>query len=275
MTGRRAVGLAYLSVAGCDPVAHVEAAGAAGFAHVGLRLAAPRGLALAHPIAGDAARLRAIGDACRRCGVAVLDVDALTLAGDTDVAAFAPLLDAAAALGARFVQVVVEDADGARVRDNFGVLCDAAAARGLVVAVEFMAWRAVRTLGEAVALAVAGGRANAAVCVDALHLARSGGAPHDVAAMPRARLGYVQLCDAPAALPVGRTLVDEARGGRLHPGAGALPLRALVASLPAEVPISVEVARSADAGRSAEARARAAAAALDRFFASCPAPAAA
>jgi sugar phosphate isomerase/epimerase len=132
--------------------------------------------------------------------------------------------------------------------------------------------RAVRSLDDAVAFIGASGCANAALCVDALHLARSGGTPAQVAALARSQLAYVQLCDAPELLPAGQTLLDEARGGREHPGEGGLPLRELVASLTPDVALSIEVAHQRDEKRSVRERARQAAAAAHRFLASCPPP---
>jgi sugar phosphate isomerase/epimerase len=58
-----------------------------------------------------------------------------------------------------------------------------------------------------------------------------------------ALLRYVQICDATSEMP-GPTdtpaLIREARAGRLLPGEGALPLRELVAALPAGLPLAIE-----------------------------------
>lgn len=265
IAGRR-VGLACLTVGEAAPVDHIEAAAAAGFDEVGLRVVAPGDLSLAHDIAGSPALQQAIRAACARTGVRVFDVDVLTLAPATDAAAFAAALDAAAAIGATLVQVVVEDPDRTRAADRFAALCDAAAARGLRVAVEFMRWRAVRTLADADALVLASGRANAGLCIDCLHLARSGGSAAALAAIAPARIDYVQLCDAPAAAPPDDRLRDEARGGRLHPGEGALPLRAMLDALPPHVPLSAEVPRRSDDRLTTRERAQQAARALERFL---------
>jgi sugar phosphate isomerase/epimerase len=79
------------------------------------------------------------------------------------------------------------------------------------------------------------------VLVDTLHLARSGGRPADLTAVPALLLPYLQVADAPAAGPgEAAGLLDEALNGRLLPGEGALPIGETLATVPA-VPLSFEV----------------------------------
>ena len=80
---------------------------------------------------------------------------------------------------------------------------------------------------------------NGAVLVDTLHLARSGGSPDDLRAVPSRLLPYLQVADAPAAPPGPErdTLREEALHGRLLPGEGELPLEATLAAVP-DVPLS-------------------------------------
>lgn len=267
MLAGRPVGLAYLSVGGADPVLHIEAAAAAGFDSVGLRILPPGDLTLPHDIVGDPARQRAIRDACARTGVRVFDLEVFGLAPATDMALLKRAVDTAASLGTSIVQVVVEDPERARAVGRFAELCDAAAPHRIRVALEFMMWRAVKTVEDANAFVTEAGRPNGGLCIDCLHLARSGGSPAAVAALPAERIHYVQLCDAPRVAPAASELLAEARGGRHYPGEGELWLRELLDVLPPEVPISVEVPRAIDAGRSAHERARQAADATERFLA--------
>jgi sugar phosphate isomerase/epimerase len=86
-------------------------------------------------------------------------------------------------------------------------------------------------------------RTNASVLIDALHFSRSGGLPAHVATVDPALLRYAQICDASADMPGPRDtarLIAEARTGRLLPGEGVLPLRELVAALPAGAPLAIE-----------------------------------
>ena len=66
---------------------------------------------------------------------------------------------------------------------------------------------------------------------------------------------YAQICDAVAAIPTeSGDPIREARTGRLLPGEGALPLRDLVAALPAAIPLAIEApVRAQRAWRSMQA----------------------
>lgn len=126
--------------------------------------------------------------------------------------------------------------------ESLAAVCDVAATYGLGVDIEFMGWRRVDSLGEAIRVLEAAQVRNGGVLIDALHLARTGGSPADLKAVSPGLIRSVQICDAPAAGPCDEAgVIREARSGRLPPGEGELPLPELVAALPAEAAISVEV----------------------------------
>ena len=75
------------------------------------------------------------------------------------------------------------------VTDLFGALCDAAAQRGLSPCLEFMPFRSLKTLGDARQVIRAAGRPNGLICLDALHLARSGGTLSDLTTLEPALIG--------------------------------------------------------------------------------------
>src|SRR5262249_11975158 len=111
----------------------------------------------------------------------------------------------------------------------------------LQVCREFAVYPGVRTLAHAARIVAKSGRSNASVLIDALHFSRSGGVPADVRSVAPSLLRYAQICDASVDRPEPTdtpNLIREARTGRLLPGEGVLPLRALVASLPARVPLA-------------------------------------
>ncbi len=259
--------LAYLTVAGSEPVEMIEAAAEAGFDYAGLRLVAPRGLRLRHDIVGDAALVRRIRQACDRTGVQVLDVEVFTLAPDTDMASLRQFVETSAELGASILQGVCEDPDRQRAVDRFGTICDMAAPYGMKLALEFMRWRNVATIEDALAFVTSVGRPNATICIDTLHLSRSGGGPGAVQLVPPEQLPYVQLCDAVKQGPPFDGLIDEARNGRLYPGEGALWLDEVMDALPPGIPISLEVPRAAVADRSVHERAKLAGDALRGYLA--------
>ena len=66
-----------------------------------------------------------------------------------------PVLETAAELGARYVNAICEDPDLERLSDEFGELAESAQPYGVRPVIEFMAYRTVRTLADAVAIAAA------------------------------------------------------------------------------------------------------------------------
>jgi sugar phosphate isomerase/epimerase len=185
------------------------------------------------------------------------------------------LVDTAAELGVRHVLVASGPAERGAVVERFGSLCERAVAAGVVLVLEFLPIFTIGSLADAVGVVEEAGQPNGAVLVDTLHLARSGGGPDDVRAVPARLLPYLQLADAPAE-PPGRTreeLRDEALNGRLLPGKGALPLHEVVDAVPG-VPLSVELRSAAlmAAFPDPVARAREVLAATRRFLGSSNLP---
>ena len=258
--------LDFLSVSGAHPVEHIEAAAANGFSSVGLRLTAPVGLTLEHDIVNDAELLGETSAALKRTGIQLLDVEAFTLNDITKTADLAPAFAIAAALGAKLVQVVVEDPDVGRAQKRFAEMCALAESYKMIVALEFMKWRSLKSLAEAWEFISGAGVPNGTLCIDTLHLSRCGDGPEDIAALPSGSIGYVQLCDAPALLPPLEAYLAEARGGRMYPGEGELWMQELLDVLPEDIPLSIEVPRAIDAEKSVMERAKLAAEAMRRFF---------
>jgi len=193
----------------------------------------------------------------------VLDVEVVRLSPDWDEALEQRLVEWAHALGARHLLVVSDDSDRARTLDGLARVARRCDEAGLTAVLEFMRFTHPRTLDAAVALAREIGPPQGpplgGVLVDALHLDRSGGQPEDLDAFEPSLFPYVQICDAPARPTADDVdaLIAEARHGRLEPGAGALPLAALLQRFPPATPISVEVQSDAlERTTSPEARAR-------------------
>jgi sugar phosphate isomerase/epimerase len=206
-----------------------------------------------YPIHGDTAMRRDTKRRLDDTGTMLVDASTCRLQPDTDVELFWPMVEAAAYLGARQINSNGDDPDGGRLVDRFAALCGMAADHGLLVGMEFQATTRIRTVADAVDLIVGAGVSNAAVTVDALHLARSGGCPDDVAQLPPGMVAYVQLCDGPASMDPDR-YGWEAGTERLLPGDGEFPLGDLVACVPTEVVIGAEVPSSSrrEAGISAQ-----------------------
>jgi sugar phosphate isomerase/epimerase len=237
----RPLSLAQLTLPGADPIDLINAAAAADFTHIGMRIVPPMPDVPMRPVIGDPPFQRAIRDRLAATGLTVLDVEAFWLTAATDVRALEPAFAFGAALGAIYVLVVGNDPERSRLIDNFARVVDLARGYGLKTSLEFIPYSAVRTLGEAGEIIAAARRNGAGLLVDALHLSRSGGSPSDLAQLPSGSVHYLHLCDAPAALPRDTDAVRrEARSARLYPGEGDLPLRTLLAAADPNLPIGIE-----------------------------------
>lgn len=195
--------------------AFLEAAARSGCDGVGLRVH-PSPTLPYHPVA-EAELKRAV----RAAGLPVLDLYSFYLQPGADIDAMRPALALGAELGAKYALVQGTDPDRDRLRDAFGRFCDAAAGYGLFAMLEFTPARAVATLHQALRLVEDAGRANSGVLVDTQHFARAGHRIADLAAVPPARMPYVQI----------RVPVDAA----------------LLAALAPELPLSVEMPAPAGA----------------------------
>jgi sugar phosphate isomerase/epimerase len=261
--------LSPLTVLDAAPPDQVTAAAEAGFDALGVRVW-PAADERVYPMLGDTPTTRETLARLRDTHLRVLDVELVMLRPDSRPEDAYQVLDAAARLGARFVNVVGYDPDESRLVDRFAALCEAASARGVRPGLEFMVYSTVRTLRDALRVVARAGQTNAAVVVDALHLRRSGGSPSDLAGVPAEQLPYAQLCDAPLepVRPDDARARVEARTARLLPGDGELPLRELVDALPPGTALSVETPVAALADRPPAERARLAYAAAVRLLAS-------
>jgi sugar phosphate isomerase/epimerase len=175
----------------------------------------------------------------------VLDIEVVRISPLTDIGSLVPMLQYAGDVGARSLAVTgvpkaeFKPGDETATAAKLAELCEVAARYGIKPALEFMAFRNISTLGDAIRFRQFTNHPNLAVVVDALHFARSGGNPGELAVLDPAIISCFQICDAPATAP--DDLAREARFGRLLPGKGGLPLHEMLAALPAEVPLAVEV----------------------------------
>ena len=252
----RALGLGHFTFLDLDPVALIRLARASGYSFVGLRFqsVAP-GQVHYRPAPGSEA-MRALKRAIADEGIGVYDIETIVIDDAFDPEALRPVIDAAAEVGAERLNVCAEDWDRGALVAAFGRLCDIGNEAGLGVDIECMAWRGIDTPAKCLEVIEAAGRLNAGFLVDALHFDRCGGEPSDLAAMPPARIVSAQLCDGPGTRPTtNQARLAEARGGRLLPGDGELPLRKLVAALPEHAVVSVVIPMATDP-RTPEARAR-------------------
>jgi sugar phosphate isomerase/epimerase len=181
--------------------------------------------------------------------VAELDGAMRWLPGDTRGPASEEFLDVAAALGARSCTAI--EVDGRLVGDElpfevvaeaFAELCDRAAARELLVHIEYFPVSGIRDLATAHAIAAAAGRANGGVLLDVFHHTRGpdGGRTDFGAAAPFVLAVQVNDVRAEPTMSLRREIMHD----RLLPGEGAARVPALLQALRDQgcvAPFGVEV----------------------------------
>lgn len=231
------LGVSHLTAIDAPAEEFIDAAAAAGFDGVGLRVIPPRH-APTPVIAGDKPRIAALRRRASDQGIRIFEAESFGLDGDTRVRDYLAALEAAAELGASCIVSGGIDPDEERLAKNYAELAELAQGFGLVMAIEFMPIRPMKSMADALRVIGKVRHPNARILIDALHLARSGGTPQDVSRVDPALIAYVQLCDAPQ--PALQQLTEESRRGRLHPGEGGLPIAQLLAALPVDLPISLE-----------------------------------
>jgi len=249
------------------PIEYVEAAAAAGYEAVGLRLARSP-LFPFHPVVGNAPLIRELKLVLASSGLTVLDILSFYLQPTTDLDSFAASLELGAELGARYALVAGDDPDWARLRDNMGRFCDQAARFGVAAAVEFAVIRPLATLSQALRLLSELGRKNAVICLDPLNFVRGGGSAALLRGLEPRLFPYAQISDGvldpgePDLSKLGRMSPNQRR----LPGDGTLPLRDILDALPAGLPLSVEIPMPKTVRLSPQEWARATADSTRRFL---------
>jgi sugar phosphate isomerase/epimerase len=220
----------------------------------------------------NAATTRRVGAVLETNRLIALDIEVIWIRGGRTVSdAARRLIDIGAELGARNVLIVSANPDLDDTKRQFAELCVLAARWGMRAVLEFLMIAEVKTLAQALDVVQSVAHPAGGVLIDALHLARCGATAADVAAIDPALLPYAQLCDGKAALhrPDHAAYLEDAIDGRSSPGKGELPLRALIAALAKDLPLSLEVRSKAlrDRHKDPIDRARAVLRATEQFLA--------
>ncbi|MBW8753588.1 MAG: TIM barrel protein [Sphingomonadales bacterium] len=260
------LGIEMLTLLGMPPVEYVKLASELGCVSVSTGLS---GLPLTmfgiddfapYPmwsLRDDAALRRETIAALRDTGVRIGLAEGFSAKADADVSAFAADLDLFAELGALRLNAICMEDDMAMATDQLGKLAEMAAQRGMVFTIEFFPSEGINSFERVLQVVDGIGGGKAKVLLDSMHFFRTGGTLDKLRAAGTDVVGYVQLADAPDR-PPGESYMMDAMFARDVPGQGELPLRELIAALPADMPISVEVPRLADlktmGGRSHAAR---------------------
>jgi sugar phosphate isomerase/epimerase len=194
----------------------------------------------AYSLVADKALRREMKAAMADRGVSITTAEGCFVLPGRDIRDFAADIEALHDLGVPRLTTISLDGDVPRSFDQFAVLAEMAANAGMEVALEFVPTITVPDLPTALAARHHVGKPNFKLVIDAMHWFRSGLKGEDAAALDPATISYFQLCDAPMK-PVIANYGEEAALERSAPGKGELPLRSLLANLPRDVVLSVEI----------------------------------
>ncbi|MBD8891011.1 sugar phosphate isomerase/epimerase family protein [Roseibium litorale] len=237
----RPLSAAHLSAIDLDPPAFLEAAADAGFDAVGLRLIRVTETTPGYPLMHDPDAMRQTKAAMASTGLRVADIEFVKITPETCIDALLPFLDAGAELGAAQVITAPYDPDLNRLANTLGRLSEQAHLRGLGTVLEFFPWTCVPNLAACWKVVSQAGP-HTGLLVDSLHFNRSGSQLDMLRSLPRDRLPFAHLCDAPC--QPGYTeeeLLETARAERLAPGDGDIDLKAFLAALAQDLPLGIEV----------------------------------
>jgi sugar phosphate isomerase/epimerase len=174
-------------------------------------------------------------------GVSISLGEGLLIAPVVDVRSYAGDLDIMAELRIPRINTVSLEPDRARTFDELAVLTDLAADRGIVTSVEPVPGLAIADLPTAMAAVEHVGRDEISLLIDTMHVARSGAGADDLRSLPAERIGHVQLSDVPLRSTREYHYAEEAMYHRMAPGEGELPLAEMLAALPADCVVRLEV----------------------------------
>jgi sugar phosphate isomerase/epimerase len=246
----RPIYLDHLSLVDVTGPELIEIAAGLGYAGVSLFVSAiPLNPAL--DLLDDAASRGEVMRAIRHHGLSVGIVEPFMLDDAPDWALFERMVALTAELDGT-VNTIGFDEEPARLEASVGRLAGLATAAGVPMTIEAFPLSAIRTQADALRLARIAGQ-GVGLCVDTLHVIRSGGSWADVAALPPDLIRHVQINDGPLAPPADR--YAEAGRERSPPGHGEFGLEAFLPLVPPHASLAIE-APFVQPGTTPRARAR-------------------
>ena len=243
------LGIEQISVFGLPPVQYVNLVADLGCSNMGIALY-PFGInPHGYPpfsLKDDPGLRRDTITALRDRNVTISIGEGFGVRADRDVSEQASEMDIMHELGAQRLNSFSMDPDLGRSFDQLAKLAEMTDARGMKLTIEFAPIMSIADLPTAAAAVRHAGRASFQICVDTMHFIRSGSNPADLADYEPELFGYVQLCDVPI-VPTNPDYMEEAMTSRMTPGTGELPLSDILAALPRDLVVSLEVPQLAEA----------------------------
>ncbi len=252
------LGIEHLSVFGLPPVECVRLAADLGCRYISTILSPFSYNPHAYPtysLRDDRSLRRDMIQAMADKGVQISLGEGFAVQAESDILAYDADLDVMAELGVPRINTMSFDSDLARTFDQFGLLAEMAASRGMETTVEFCPALPVSDLDTALAAVRHVGREDFRLLIDTMHFVRSGSSADDLSDLDSRYIGYIQLCDAPLQSQYSDYL-EEAMYDRRVPGEGELPLANILAALPKDLIVGLEIPMrsAADAGIGPEDR---------------------
>lgn len=232
----RRISLHQTAARDASPAEIVETAAALGCEHVCLFTQAPWASS-PFPVVGDAdvPALRRLMDGH---GISLLSATSFPLMPDTAIADYEGGLARAAALGGHLANARVLDTDLNRRIDNFAALGALARSHDIEMTIEFSGYGNKSALADALEMIRETGFGK--LCLDPLHIARTGTPLLRLRAAGPDAVGYAQLCDGPL-MATEEEFAREGAYNRLPPGEGEFPLLEFLELTPAGLPLALEV----------------------------------
>lgn len=237
------IGIDYLTAFGLHPVEYIQTAAQVGADTVALPPASMTPLPagnVPYSILEDAELRRNMAACLRDTGLRMGMIDGLAVWPGQDVDQYEKSLAGLAELGITIANTVSFDALDRSV-DQFARLVEMAQPFGITVVLECCPVLTVRTLAQARGIVESVDQPNFKLLIDTMHVSRTGEAGL-VSELDPGLIGYVQLCDAPLAMPAtDEAYMEEALYERMVPGEGELPLLDIMGCIPPGVIVSAEV----------------------------------
>jgi sugar phosphate isomerase/epimerase len=236
------IGIENISVFGLPPVEFVGLAADLGCQHISTGLTSfPFGLHDYPPFSlrEDVALRREMIAAMQDRGVSISLGEGCTIREGVEASSYAADLDLFAELGTERINTVSMEPDFNRTCDQFGIMAELAAERGLRITTELAPSLTIDSLPTALAALRQIGRPDFRLLIDTMHVIRSGSTPADVAALDPELIDYIQICDAPRR-PRFESYHEESMFERMVPGEGELDLPGLLKVLPADRVYAIE-----------------------------------
>jgi sugar phosphate isomerase/epimerase len=173
-------------------------------------------------------------------GVSISLGEGLLIAPGIDVRSYAADLDIMAELRIPRINTVSLEPDRARTFDELAALTALAADRGIATCVEPVVGLSIADLPSALAAVEYVDRDEISLLIDTMHVVRFGATADELRSVPAQRIGYIQLSDT-TLQPRMQVYAEEAMFERMVPGEGELPLAELLAALPDDRVVGLEI----------------------------------